>query len=119
MSPTAADLEKDMIVAVELLKKGAPFVDLFLWDRRVVPTFDGGFAVAPIPQQAPAAAPPAPDADAELPVPGNPQTLMLNIGEAMATGDMAAVNKLLAGEGLQVVALTTDGESPNDPETPG
>ena len=123
-SRAAADLEVDLIVASQMIKRGVPFVELHGWNRRLVPVEGGGVAVIrtipaqPMPQQP--VTPTAPDASAELPTPGNPALLMGDIEKAMARGDMGAVQQLLAGEGLRLVALTTDGETQDGPtETPG
>lgn len=113
MSRTPADLEIDMIFAVELLKRAKKlpaFVDLPDWGRRVVA--DGtGFSVVSIPQTEPAAVAPV----AASPEVTHAVTTVNDAGEIgllieqLVAGNMDGVQQVLSRAGVKLVPIA-DGE---------
>jgi len=105
MSRTAADLEIDMIVACEALKRGAAFVDLPDWGRRLM-VRDGGIIVST--PAVPTAAPPE-VVHAATHV-NSDQAQLGALFQMLQEGNYDGVQQILAGAGVKLVPIEPIGE---------
>lgn len=109
MSPTAADLEKQIIVAIEFLKRGFKSFSLPDFGVTVGKYADGTYGIVSF------AATEAPDPAAEIAAldPGlNGATTLAEAAQLFADGKLPQLNALLAESGLVINRLeeTSDAE---------
>lgn len=120
MSLSPAALEGVITLAIESLKRGYPYFDIIELGLRVGNSgAEGGLGCISIPGIAPAPiAPIAPQAatsevvDAMTSVTEKGQTAALI--EKVANGDIDGIQEILAGAGVMLVPIPTDGASNSD-----
>ena len=104
MSRTAADLEIDMIVACEALKRGAAYVDLPDWGRRLM-VRDGGIIVSTpaVPTLHPA--PATPEVVHAATHVSEDQAQIGALFQMLQEGNYDGVQQILAGAGVKLVPI--------------
>ena len=108
---TAADLEIEIIIAIELLKRKVPAVDLPNWGRRIQ-LLDSAVQVVDIPA---AAVQPLTDAIAVAVSSVSTPDELNELVSKIEAGDLAGVQQLLADVGVMLVPL----QAPNQEGTDG
>ncbi len=109
MLRTAAALEIDMIIAIEVLKHGAIAVDLPNWGRRIMgDPKQGHFAVTQLEQAATDPTPqpePADDATAAAVATIDDQEQIATLLKMIQAGDADGINTILRNAGMEIVPI--------------